>query len=221
VKCNIPGLIEGSKEQLPWVFRRSNSLLGGTGKDGGFAVPKMGSELEVIFPFEDPYTPVYVGYWESRATHPTAFDEDYPNILGYADEEGNSFSLNRKSQEVKVTHSSGTFVLVDKDGNLNLEGVAKLVSTIKDEINLTGEKGLTAVLQAALSLEAGEEATITAPKVEMGSESVGVLDNRVKQDQALAKITVQTPVGPAAPVSAAPQFSQLQKNTQDLNGIKA
>jgi len=205
VKCQIPGLIVGTPEQLPWVFRRSKSFLGGDATSGEFSVPKLNSELIINFPFKDPYTSEYIGYWESIATHPTLFDENYPNTYGFLDEIGNFIKINKTTKEIKINHNSGTFILVKADGSLDLTGLGKLIATISGDITLTSVT----------------KAKITAPKVEIGSAGVGTLDNRVKQDKAVGDLTIVTPVGPAAPIKASPQYSIVAKNTADLEGIKA
>lgn len=117
VKCNIEGLLEGSSEKLPWITQRNFSLLGG-GK-GSFGVPKIGSTLTIIFPFDDIYAGEYHGYWTDTNTKITLFDTDYPNSFGLDDGDF-SFIHNRNTQKTTINHPSGAVITIDQDGKVEI-----------------------------------------------------------------------------------------------------
>lgn len=117
VKCNIPELMEGTADNLPWITQKNNSLL--SGSDSSFYVPKVGDKVVIEFKFGDIYTGEYSGNYITQDSKPTAFDANYP------DDGGSSFSgfdvvHNRASNETKITHPSGTIINIKADGKVEI-----------------------------------------------------------------------------------------------------
>ena len=133
VKIRIEGLIDGATEYLPWCYPFNTSFIGGNSSSGVFAVPEVNSIMVVEFPYDDIYSPFYVGYWESSNTHTTAMDGDYPNSYGLKDSVGNKIIINKTSQTLEVTHSSGTVIKITQNGDIEL--------TATGTIKLNGETG--------------------------------------------------------------------------------
>ncbi len=179
IKCNIPGLIEGTKDELPWCFRKKGSFLGDVN------VPILGTQVMIRFPYKDVYTLSYEPTLDSSLVHETEFDEDYPGTYGLLDEIGNLIKVNRVSKEVTIKHNSGTFILVKADGEINLTGLAKFITSITGDISIDGKAKMDVALAGLFALVAKGNATITGAKVEIGTPSTGVLDNRIKTDKAL------------------------------------
>ena len=150
LKVNIPGLIEGNEDSLPWCAPVNPTGLGGKPDSSGFAVPEVGSYLMIKFPFEDIYSPFYVGYWQDALTHQTIFDTDYPDSYGFIDSIGNSVVVNKKQETVNIETSSGNKVSSDKDGNLNIESGkdTNFVAGDKFTVNSTGDTNIEAGGQA-------------------------------------------------------------------------
>ena len=116
VKATIKGLFEDSSDKLPWVFPQNPYGLGGNTNSSSFSVPEVGSELCVVFPFEDVYSPMYIGYWQSKGTHQSLFDDNYPETYGFVDSVGNSVKVNKSTKDVTISHSSGNKIEIDQAG---------------------------------------------------------------------------------------------------------
>lgn len=120
VKVQIEELLEGSSSELPWVYPNNPFGLGGKSDSSGFSVPEIGSELTIIFPYDDIYFPFYTGYWQSELNHQSVFDEDYPETYGFRDSSGNILQVNKTQKYMQITHSSGTVLKVDIVGNITI-----------------------------------------------------------------------------------------------------
>jgi len=121
VKVSILGFIEGSASELPWCFPKNETFLGGSNNSGKVAVPEVGSELEVRFPFEDIYSPFYDGYWCSSKTSISDFDADYPNSYGFKDSTGTKLVINKAQKTLKFDHTSGITFEMSQDGKLTID----------------------------------------------------------------------------------------------------
>lgn len=141
VKVTITGLLEDSIEMLPWVAPLNPFGLGGSNNGSSFSVPEIGSELIVIFPYEEIYFPFYIGYWQSSATHQTDFDEDYPETYGFKDNTGNILKINKDQQYAEIEHSSGAKIKIDNEGSLFIDLPGdKHINIIKDKLeNINGQ----------------------------------------------------------------------------------
>lgn len=123
VKCTIEDLFVDTSngyKALPWVYPISPSVFGGKNTFGFFSVPQVGTELTVIFPYNDINFPFYVGYWQSSKTHPTDFDSAYPNEYGFKDPKGNIYKVNILTGVVDFTHFSGTHIHIAANGNVDI-----------------------------------------------------------------------------------------------------
>ena len=120
VKVQITALLEGTSDTLPWVYPVNAFGLGGNNESSSFSVPEIGSELEILFPYDDIYFPFYRGYWQSVLNHQSDFDEDYPDTYGFRDSTGNIFKINKAQNYVDVLHASGLQIHVDAAGNLTM-----------------------------------------------------------------------------------------------------
>ena len=161
VKCLIPGLIEAEVDSLPWFHPQRPAFLGGRQDLGSFAVPSLGTEVTIEFPFKDIYAGFYTGVWDTDDTHPASFDEDYPDSYGFRDKQGTGFKVNQAKQIAEFLHTSGAQVSFERDGTVELRSpkVIKFVSAddktvlefdlnsgninlaAKDEFTLSGQKG--------------------------------------------------------------------------------
>lgn len=120
VKVQILELLEGTASQLPWVYPQNPYGLGGKSNSSGFSVPEIGSELIIVFPYDDIYFPFYTGYWQSEGTHQSLFDEDYPNSYGFRDSLGNYVKINKTQKTLDLRHSSGAQIQIDAAGNVTI-----------------------------------------------------------------------------------------------------
>lgn len=125
VKVTIPGLLEGDKESLPWVLMENSTGFGGTGTDSSFIVPVMGAKLNIHFPYDDIYFPVYRGFYQSSSTHQTAFDGNYPHKYGYQAGE-TKVVIDRETNQVEIETGNGVKLTISSAGDIVLEGPTKL-----------------------------------------------------------------------------------------------
>lgn len=127
VKVNIPGLLEGSPDDLPWVMVKNPTGLGGTGNTSGFIVPVLNSTVNVHFPYDDIYFPVYDGFYQSQQTHQSVFDEDYPDSYGFVDE-WVTVKANRKTKAINIETTNGMKLKLLENGDIEIEGATKITA---------------------------------------------------------------------------------------------
>lgn len=137
---------ESDPKQTPWIYP--------LGYNAGlklFNVPDLNTEVGVIF-IEDFYTGFY-GIGRYPKGEAKIFDEDYPNLYGFEDAQGNYFTVNKKTGEVKFHHLSGNEIIMDKEGNTKAKLVGSLdVETAKD-----------------INIKTSATVKVSASKVELGS----------------------------------------------------
>jgi len=129
VKCTIPTIMDGAPDKLPWIYPMAPIGLGGSLESCTFSVPEMDSRLTIVFPFDDVHAPFYIGYWRSEKTQPhETFDESeegakYPEIYGHINSKGDWFLIAKDQEWMKAYHHTGTFIKVDKYGDVYIEQV--------------------------------------------------------------------------------------------------
>jgi hypothetical protein len=119
VKVTIEGLLEGSKDKLPWIAQRSSTMLGGQKEKGTFFAPSLNSELEIIFPLNDIYSGFYVGFWQTPNTHNAAFDDGYPDKYGFVDD-GFKVTYDNNAKELVIEHPEGSRITIKPDGSVEI-----------------------------------------------------------------------------------------------------
>jgi hypothetical protein len=143
VKCTIKNRWEDSDtKKLPWVFPLSPFFLGGLTNLGFMSVPEMKTELIVIFPFEDEYSPFYVGYWQNENTKGLLLEEDYPESWGIVDSTPQWFRVNKKKPYAEYYNSLENLVHFDEKGNVLLNVPKSLTVKVGENLNLKIEKNL-------------------------------------------------------------------------------
>jgi len=184
LKIEIKGLFEGDKESLPFCFPKVSDFLGGSTLSGSVSIPNIDAELEIVFPFNDIYSPYYVGYWRSNKTKLTLFEEDYPNSYGFQDEVGNIFKINKLKKTLDIIHSSGTKISIIEDGSLTFEGV-KLIeikstdNTLIDsqkKVDIKSKEDMTIDSLKKLIIKATTAIEVTSPKVTFNNPTPVALD---------------------------------------------
>jgi hypothetical protein len=119
IKVTIPGSLEGSPQDLPWIYSESSSFLGGSINAQLLAVPEVGSEVRVEFPYDDTF---YFGKYSYRIDNtknrPTGLDSNYPNAYGFIDELSNYFQVDKVAGTMTLGHSSGSNIIFNNDGTI-------------------------------------------------------------------------------------------------------
>lgn len=169
VKCTIPGILEASTDDLPWV----NSNL----DPSRFSVPEVGDVLKIAFPYNDIYVSEFIGYWHSEANHNAEFDTDYPNTFGTI-KQGFKLLYNKISKIGDIIHPSGSFLQIIEDGSVILSIIkdftwaitGKMTINSTDDLSLsTGGKGsflatgdLTLSSDGAVNISGSSSVSVTS-----------------------------------------------------------
>ena len=151
VRVVIEGMLEGNKNNLPWISQRSATMMGGQPDRGSFFVPAVDSELEITFPTGDVYAGFYVGYWQTPNTHNPVFDDSYPDKYGFTDA-GFTVSYDSNKQEFTIEHPEGSKIVMGPDGSVSIETdsrvkvVGKGGTEIGDSSSITQIKGSKVIM---------------------------------------------------------------------------
>jgi len=119
VRCTVAGLITDGA-LCPWIIRRASNSWGGSTTDGQFAVPEVGSELIIEFPYKDIYAAEYTGYWNGANTTPTASTPEYPETIVFAQVDTLKVTYNKTSKDLEVSHPSGTKITIKQNGDIEV-----------------------------------------------------------------------------------------------------
>lgn len=123
-KCKIRVFgIFGSEIQdkdLPWALPEFQFV---GSKVGSFVVPPVGAIVRVYFDRGEIYLPVYTTKVIDENNLPTQRNTDYPdNMVLFESDDGDYFTINRKSKVAKYKHNSGVEIIIDKNGKVTIEG---------------------------------------------------------------------------------------------------
>lgn len=191
VKCHIAGLIEGAVSDLPWCFPMNGFGLGGGMRVSGFSVPEKGTELVIEFPWENPYAPFYVGYWQSDMTHQSIFDVDYPETYGWRDSDETFIRVNKKQKYIEAKHGkSGSYVRIDRDGNVRVWTAGSI--THKSEGSITVESAGSIMHKAA-----GNVVVLASGTLECKSRGAMILESESHVWVKAPRIDLNAPSTPA------------------------
>lgn len=120
---------EVPNSDLPWALPD----FGFVGSSvGSFVVPPNGALVKVYFDRGDIYLPHYTTKAVNINSQPTQKDIDYPdNMVMYETDDGDYFTVNRKTKETTFNHNSGTKVLIKEDGSVEIDVVKNKTETIE------------------------------------------------------------------------------------------
>lgn len=121
---------DSDPEQTPWIYP--------IGYNSGvrlFNVPDLDTEVGVVF-LGDFYTGFY-GINKYSKTQSKIFDEDYPNVYGMEDAQGNYITVNKETGDVVFHHLSGSEIKLDKDGNTTAKITGTLTADVSKAVKIT------------------------------------------------------------------------------------
>lgn len=126
IKVQVFGVFdEIETASLPWAVP-ANPLFAGSGNGFGyFAVPEVDSYVWCFFEAGDLYQPVYFAEALSKVHGlPVERQIDYPHTKVMKTKNGIVITINDKSgsEEIKVVHPTGSYLVIDKDGNITIKG---------------------------------------------------------------------------------------------------
>lgn len=156
VQVRIPGLIDGSNDVLPWATPIMPISLGGSANAQQMSVPNIGARVTVKV--IDQYTLQYSGWMPSEITKNDKMNEDYPDTYGAVDEQGTGWRINKKQQFIEVTHSSGSKLILNKDGDITMTSARDITLQAGRHINIKAPNNINIEASSALTLK-GESST--------------------------------------------------------------
>lgn len=141
-KIRIYNLFDGQvpDSYLPWAIPNFEFI---GSKLGSFIVPPVGAIVMVYFDQGDIYLPHYTTKAINRNQLSKLRLENYPDTMVFFEtDEGDYFTINRKTRMVKFHHSSGNEIKLEKNGNTTIDIKNNLTQNIsgKDNLNVTGDK---------------------------------------------------------------------------------
>lgn len=190
IKVEIPRLLEGAVENLPWVSPIIHSPFGITSGAGVVAVPALGALVLVEFQRGDIYYGLSNGSIHTEGYTPdAALLLNYPKRRGWSDPLGNLFWIDNTtgSVEVHFKHSSGMYLHINNAGEVTLNNTTKVtVNTAVAEVNATASATVTTpVATVAASASVGitsPQTTITGDLTVVGNVALsgGTLTHNTK-----------------------------------------
>ena len=144
VKCIIQGRWEDEDHsKLPWVYPINYCF--GLPSNTSFRVPEKDSELIITFPFEDEYSPFYIGSFISEGTRNTLFEEDYPNTYGFNDAI-QWIRINNQNLLIEYFNKLKDLVYFDDKGSLHVSLPEDLICFIGKNLFIKiGEKQVVSI----------------------------------------------------------------------------
>lgn len=141
-RCRVMvfGVYDGiPTDSLPWAIPDFGFIGSAI---GSFTVPPVDAIVNVYFDGGDTYLPKYT----TKVLTPSAIrnmvsdiEEDYPNTMVlFETDNGDYFRINRSANSMELQHSSGSFIRIDKEGNM------KIFAANNMEIRSDGEMVLNA-----------------------------------------------------------------------------
>lgn len=180
IKVKIPNFWDPGQGELPWVGPHPYSPFG-IGQDfGTYGAPAIGAQVKVLLQDGDSNYGFYEASLYSKANANAKFKS--PKTWGFKDPSGNELFVDMEHEDWQFTHSSGTTIFHDKDGNLT-------VHVVKDQLTTVDGKVDTKVTDT-VKLDAGGNITIiTAGNCDLTAS--GNVDVTASGDVKITGATVQ------------------------------
>lgn len=133
IKVNIPGIFQGSVNDLPWVRRKQDTFLCGADCEL-FDVPEIGSIVEVSWRYDND-TPMYSGAPTNKKQTSSIFTNNYPYESGF--KFGKMYIKFDKGTNLLTISNGKTFIQCDPMGKISLIGDGDIDIMAKGAINYT------------------------------------------------------------------------------------
>jgi uncharacterized protein YaiE (UPF0345 family) len=186
----VQGLLEDITDltKLPWIYPEFSNTMGGSNVSGSFAVPVVGSYINVRFPYDDIYSGFYGGNFHDPNTHLGMFNDDYPHSYGQRDEQNTYWKVNKQKQTAEFHHTSGAMMTFEQDATITLLS--------KKGMRFVSEDGRTELFfdmkSGAVSFAPKEGMTMSGPLTTINSNalSIDVGDSQEKVSGAKDQLVV-------------------------------
>lgn len=123
---------------LPWAVPAYSIWEGSGNGIGYFAVPDVNTFVFVFFEQGDVYQPVYFAEAPTAGMGlPTDRTTNYPNRKVLKTNSGITIIVDDTAKHVRVNHPTGTYVLIDTTGKVQVVAVDNIDLTSTKDINVT------------------------------------------------------------------------------------
>lgn len=200
-------------EDGPQLFTETNGVQREINKDGEYTVTFRGIPTNASVLKDKPGNKVIpeAEYDDEVGTTYYKFDVDGGwTVSDNATQDPQTVHINKKDGEIIITSGKIELIMVKGEEATSLQ-TKTLDITSTDSISNTTSDWVT---------DASSTARLKSPKIAIGHSSTELLDQLVKLIDAIGTQTVITPVGPAAPVSASPQWAQVEQIKSAINSIR-
>lgn len=144
VKVEIPELLEGEVENLPFVLPK---VFSPNPEGTSLNVPEVGSKIWIEFLNGDIYLPFYKAFYNSELTYLSSpkggideFQEKYPNVYGYLDSTGTYVKIDKENRFMEIQHTSGIKISFNKKGELEIFSPNKVKVKGEQQIDVESPK---------------------------------------------------------------------------------
>lgn len=193
-------------DDLPWAQPALSLIEGSISKYGFFGVPLQGSHVFLFFENGNILQPRYFatvpaiptekpnsnkGFSDPDGIYPEVLNVpdwdtrngEYPHNVVLSVHSGHYFEFDSTpdNERIKIFHRTGTYVEIDKDGNIFLNGVKNQTDTITDNrtatiggkwtVNITGETNINCT--GSITIESSNSITLKAPTITLDGDVTG------------------------------------------------
>ena len=128
IKVRVPNLIDPDLGAVPWIGQHRQSPFGQGQGFGCYGSPAIGAKVRIRLQNNDlNYCLAEADSYHTTDANPKFKD---PNTWGFKDPSGNELFVNMTTKDWQFTHSSGTKLSYDSQGNLVLAVVKDLTETV-------------------------------------------------------------------------------------------
>lgn len=128
IKVRVPNLIDPDLGAVPWIGQHRQSPFGQGSGFGCYGSPAIGAKVRIRLQNNDlNYCLAEADSYHAADANPKFKD---PNTWGFKDPSGSELFVNMSTKDWQFTHSSGTKLSYDGQGNMTLAVVNDLTETV-------------------------------------------------------------------------------------------
>lgn len=164
IKVTIPGIFEGTPENLPWIRRKQDTAFCGSDCEI-FDVPEIGSIVEIKWNYDE-NTPMYSGAPYSQKHTSGLFTNNYPYEGGFRF--GKCYIKFDKASNIMTISNGSCFIQCDPLGNMTFASKGNIDITCPRDLTInapkTNFKGNVNV-EGTFNCEKGANGSITSSSI--------------------------------------------------------
>lgn len=130
-----------------------------------------------------------------------------------------SDNANSNPQSIKIDKANGTVTIIAGQISLTMTKGSQAVALVCKDLSINSSNSITEITKD-YALTASSSAKFNSPQIAIGHDGIELLDQLSQLVTALGTLTAISPVGPCAPLSASPTWSQVQQIQSKINQIK-